>query len=500
MLHPLLRFFKRRARHRNPLDDVLFVWPDGTPFRVRDLLRSVEIKGITGSGKSSGSGNTLLNAIVAHPRSTLVIIGQKPEDKDNALDLFARHGKLDRLIVIEEGGEHKCDFFDDELKSGRADARALTEFMGVLSEGQGAAQAGGRENDRFWRSLEDRIEYNAIEAVRQGTGNVTAPDLMEFIATAAYGPAQLSNERLVDRHGNEGESPFETWAKGFHYRTMMAAEKRAKTPVESHDYQVFRNFWGREFVNMDDRTRSNGLAGVTGTLHTAVTGLCRQMTSTGSNVSPRMVDDGYSFFINFPISTYGPTGRYINAGWKYKIQKHILRRTWDTAGYFNVLFCDEFQESMTSLDANYLLQARSHGGCLVALTQTIHSEYSQLGGQAGQHKADMLIGNYGLHIYHLSDPKTAQYASDLLGQRREIFVGVTPGTPRATFGGEIFGNNPASFSISQQYQPVLQPRVLMSGLRTGGPANGYVVDGVVIRTGEPFRDGNNYQFVEFYQK
>src|SRR4051812_4078228 len=63
------------------LDDVLFSWPDKTPFTVRDMLRAVEIKGTTGSGKSSGSGKFFTEAIVKHPRSSCLIIAQKPEDK-----------------------------------------------------------------------------------------------------------------------------------------------------------------------------------------------------------------------------------------------------------------------------------------------------------------------------------------------------------------------------------------------------------------------------------
>src|SRR5262245_38073285 len=113
LLHPLLRYFNRRPQNRDPLDDVLFRWPTGDPWTVRDLLGGgAQVKGATGSGKTSGSGNFLLDRIVAHPRSTVMIVGQKPDDLDNARAIFARHGKLDRLIVIEEGGSHKCNFFD----------------------------------------------------------------------------------------------------------------------------------------------------------------------------------------------------------------------------------------------------------------------------------------------------------------------------------------------------------------------------------------------------
>jgi hypothetical protein len=262
---------------------------------------------------------------------------------------------------------------------------------------------------------------------------------------------------------------------------------------------VFRDFWGKEWPLLDEKPKSSGMAGVMGTLHAACTGLCREMTSTFTNASPRMVDEGYSFFINLPFSSEGATGRYIAGGWKYKLQKHILRRRWNPEGYFTVLWCDEFQESMTSFDANFLVQCRSHGGGLIALTQTIHSEFSQMGGDAGQHKANMLLGNFGLHIFHLSDPTSAQFASSLLGQYERSKISFSPPETR-TPKADIFEGVEAKCNISTEWQPILQPNVLMSGLRTGGAANGYLVDGVVIRPGMPFRNGNNYQIVAFSQK
>jgi hypothetical protein len=82
-------FFRRRDR----LDDRLLTWPSGDPFTVRDMLRSVEVKGVTGSGKSSGSGKALTEAIARHPRSTCLIIAQKPEDKEFYQDIFRRQKK-----------------------------------------------------------------------------------------------------------------------------------------------------------------------------------------------------------------------------------------------------------------------------------------------------------------------------------------------------------------------------------------------------------------------
>jgi hypothetical protein len=233
------------------------------------------------------------------------------------------------------------------------------------------------------------------------------------------------------------------------------------------------------------------------TLSTFNTGLVRLMCSTDTNITPAALDEGVSILINFPFANYGPTGRFIAGDWKYRVQKHILRRHWKPGDYWNVMILDEYQESATECDPRYLAMCRSHGACMFCLTQTIHSEYAAIGGQ-GHHKADQLLSNFGLHIFHTVDAQTAAYASGLLGQQRETFINSSPKTDMS-IGEELFGTGGCSMSISESYQPVLQPAVFMSGLRCGGPPS-YCVDGIVIRSGEPFSNGENWQLVSFSQK
>jgi hypothetical protein len=275
--------FRKHKRPHDPLDDMLFQWPDGSPFTVRHMLRSVEVKGITGSGKSSGSGAHFLRSLIAHPRATLLIIAQKPEEKEVVQEMFARAGKRDRLIVFEEGGRWRTNFFETEMKAG-ADARGLVEFLTTLGEALDAGQAGGHgSNDQFWRKSEERLTYNTVEAIRQGTGSISAPAMLDFITTALYNPQTLSDEALR-----------EAWKKKFHYQVMQAGAAREKNQIEAADWQVLQAYWSQEFVYMDDKPRSSILAGVMNTLHNANTGLSRLMTSTTTNVTPTAFDEGYS--------------------------------------------------------------------------------------------------------------------------------------------------------------------------------------------------------------
>jgi hypothetical protein len=491
MLRKIRRMLaKQKHRQHSLLDDVLFVLPDGTRFHVRDMLRSVEVKGITGSGKSSGSLLFFLMALAAHMGATLLIIAQKPEEREEVQEVFARARKLDKLIIVDKDAKQRTNFFDTEMRAPGADARSMVEFLTVMKESLSGGRTGGGTNDEFWRLGEERMLFNAVEAVRQGTGGINAPAMMDFLSTAPTSPQMLANPELRA-----------AWEKKFHYKTMLAADHRRKTEIEAHDFHVVSDYWANEYVNFDPEPRGNILAGVMNTLHTASTGLARLITSTHTDITPAVFDDGYSVLIDFPYSEFGPTGRYIAGGWKHLTQKHILRRKWKPPAYYNVIICDEFQESVTEMDARYLAQCRSHGGAMLCLTQTIHSEYGSIGGaHQGHHKADSLLANFGTHIYHTVDPKTAQFASDLLGQRRELFINTTMQPNGDELFDVIMGRSQISVSTNESYQPILQPALLQGGLRTGGAANDYCVDAVIIRLGEKFANGENYQFMTFHQR
>ena len=117
-----------------------------------------------------------------------------------------------------------------------------------------------------------------------------------------------------------------------------------------------------------------------------------------------------------------------------------------------------------------------------------------------EHEAKALLTNFGVKIVHTTgDGETATYASDLLGKKKRRKITYNPKQPES-MGEEIFGQSTGTCSLSEDWEPVLQPRAFMSGLRTGGKANGYMVDGIVIRSGEPFHSGENWLLVEFSQK
>ena len=63
------------------------------------------------------------------------------------------------------------------------------------------------------------------------------------------------------------------------------------------------------------------------------------------------------------------------------------------------------------------------------LTQSLHSYYGALTGDAGRNQADALLTNFSTRIMHaIGDAKTAEWASEMLGRELESFVGCDLGS------------------------------------------------------------------------
>jgi hypothetical protein len=466
------------------LERPLCHWTKRDPFTLRELLQSVAIFGKTGSGKSSGSGMMLARAITRLPRSGGLILVSKPEDRAFWVQRFREAGRLADLVIFGPREPARCNFIEFEMQQG-GDTRALVDFLMVTGEALTKGTHEGK-NQAFWEQAKKRLLYNAIEPIRQAWGKITIPDIHEFITTAAYDVGTIKDNNR-----------FAAWKRGYHFKTMDAASQKQKTSIEAHDFNMIGTYWAKRFIGMDPEQRSSIIEDVTNVLHTYNAGIAREMVSTTSTITPAAMAQGKWVLVDFPLDVYSESGKIIMHGWKYITQKSILRRHTNQNDAVIVIHADEAQEMVSSFDASFLAKCRSHLGCMIYLTQSIHS---YLGGmkEGGEHAAKAFLTNFGTQVFHtLGDAQSAEYASSLLGKRRETFISTQP-RQEASAGEMLFGHVPAGGSLSEQYQPVLQPAVFLSGLRSGG--RNKVVDGIVVRPGDGFANGQNWLRVEFSQE
>ncbi len=279
----------------------------------------------------------------------------------------------------------------------------------------------------------------------------------------------------------------------------MTAYECNKTPTEQHDFDMARDYWLSEFPNMADKTRSSIMTGVMGVLAVFNTGVVRDLVSTTTNVSPADMFAGKFVLVDMSPAEWGDIGNFVAAGWKYLTQKMVLRRHAIESSNPVCIWCDEAQMYVNSHDSHYLAQCRSHRGCMVYLTQSLHSYYSALKGETGKHQADALLSQFMHKVFHaLGDVQTAEWASGLIGKTLTTFTGGSM-APQDTIADELCGRGRFTGSFSQHYEKILQDNEF-SNLRTGGKANGLLCDAILVRSGEPFANGQQWLRTTFSQK
>jgi type IV secretory pathway TraG/TraD family ATPase VirD4 len=473
----------RKPAPASDLDQPLLCWGDDNAFTVRNACENVAVFGKTGSGKSSGSGDTILRALVRHANSGGLILASKPGDREYVRRIFREERDERDLLIMEPGAPYRFNVLDFDRKNG-ADTRQLTQALMTFGETLDRAEGeSGGDRDPFWIGQNRRQIHNAIEIVTAATGAIDPRSLQAFIGGAAL---------------NLEETGDAKWHSGFHCQALLAAKAKAATDIEKNDFDLAEAYWISELPALNDRTRSSINAGVMGLLHVFNTGIVRDLLATSTNISPESLEERKWWLVNFPIVPGDASATFVNTAIKYAVQRHILRRKAGAGDPLLAIWCDEFQKVSNSYDAAFLAECRSHKGCLVALTQSIHSMYANLRGKGGEHQTDSLLTNFGHLIIHtLGDAKSAEYASSILGKRRELFIGTSTG--REEMWDVITGQSRMTMNAHESYEPVLQPAMFLRGLRTGGPPDN-TVDGVVIKAGQPFRNGENYLIAAFGQR
>ena len=476
----------RSRRKQHPLDRVLLKWNDyGDVFRKRDLLQSICVQGASGSGKTSGVGFQLAKSLVADPGISGVIIASKTgEDRAFWQKLFAQSGRANSLIVIAPDLPLGFNWLDWEVRNG-ADSREIANLLMTAGETLKRGEGGGKSQDPFFNVASERMIQKGVEPLRLATGHVDAFDLQRFINGMALTAQQLSTAEFRE---------------GFHCKILEAAYLAARSDIEKSDMEQCLEAWLNEYVNLNDRTRSSISTQVNQILGTFTGGIVRALVSGKSHITPAAIEDGFWILVDMPVSRWGASGQFVNSVWKMAVQRHVLRRVATHDSRIIVTWIDEFQNHVNSFDPTYLAEARSHFGGQVVLTQSLHSYYSALnGGQAAEHSANALLTNFAHRIFcALGDAKSAQWASELCGRSRQVLIGGST-APQQDMWDEMMGRSKFTGSFSEHLENNVEPVAFMHGLKTGGPPS-YMVDAWIIRSGNPFSNGQNWLRTSFSQR
>lgn len=499
----MLGLFKRKQTHQGvkQSSDLLALpltyWSREDAWTLRDAVEGTLILGATGSGKTSGSGRTIARAMLACGFGGLVLTAKA--DERATWEGYCRDtGRLDDLIVVGADNSHRFNFLAHELTRQGAGA-GLTENIVMLFENvmeikdRNRRTSSRNEDGSFWRNRGLMGLRCAVDVLALGTGSVSVPELVKTFLTAPTSLAQVCDPQF-----QESSACF---------RYIKAADARAKTPRQQHDFGVACDHFLLEWPVLDDRTRTNIQATVLGWLDPLNRGLLRELFCTDTTLTPEAVQDGKIMLIDLPVKEYGEVGQFAQVLWKYTFQRSIERRNVRENPRPAFLWADEAQHFLTSYDFQFQATCRSSWVATVLLSQNYSNFVAALSGnEKARVETDSLLANLNTKILHCnSDPGTNEWASRLIGRTLQYRASGNHSHPADDQMSALLGldwareNGTTSGGFSEVMDAEIEPREF-TRLRTGGPPN-WVVDGIVFQNGRVFKaSGRTWLPVQFNQR
>ncbi len=448
------------------LEQPLMMLSPYDPWTISDATQGTFCAGSTGSGKSSGTLNTISKAFLRRGFGGLWLTST-PEERATVVDYCKATGRLGDLIIIEPNSPqpHQLNFMDWESRQGN-EGMGLAENLVVLMTQvnriiQDKQQKSG---EAFWENAQAELLRACCDTLLLAQGKVTLEDVRELIANAPL------TEEMVKK---------DEWMYRFTGTKIWEAQQNARTPQQQHDFEMIERYWTKEFARLNPRTRSAVVSAVTGNFDQLQHGLAWNMMASETTITPDVTyKHGAILLLNLPIQEYFEVGRIIQNIWKFCFQRQILRRNTNEYPRPVFLIADEahYFVNASGFDTSFQAVARRARCATLMLTQNI----SQLQSKLGKEETASWLGNFQTQVFHAqSDVETNQYAANLIGQNYQMASSYGTsrpgdGDPTMTAGGSEqtrYKVMPAEFTV----------------LRKGGYANNLQVDGILYQGGRIFQ-------------
>ena len=441
-------------------------------FAIKDAFEGIQAFGSTGSGKSSGSGKALAQAMLESNFGGLVLTA-KTDERRSWQEYAEKAGRKDDLLIFGPEGNHRFNFLSYELsREGRGAGHVenlVNLFCAVLEAGDRRSGSGGN-SDPYWQRALKQLLRNAIGLMVIATGKVDLPALYRIITSAP-----VNREQAEDT----------AWRKeSLCYALIQKANEGASK--QSEDLALIEAYWLKEFANLAIETRSSIVSMFTSMADCFMKGMLRELFCTTTDFKPEDCFSGKVILIDLPVKEFYELGIFAQALFKYIWQRAVERRIPPDLKREEAqerirpvfLYADESQFFVNQYDALFQSTARSSRACTVYLTQNLPGYQSALGGMDGKAAAETFLGNLQTKIFHANgDPQTNNWAADSIGRGRQfqIYGGMSDaaGQPKGS-------SHNAGGSLVLEF--VVQPQEFTM-LRNGGKDNGFMVDAIIFQGG-----------------
>lgn len=383
----------------------------------RDFAQNIFVTGVTGGGKTTGPGHTLLKTLLLTGAGGIVLCA-KPGEAQEVIALCKKLGRS-RSVMHWHGSNYAFNFLAYALcRLGPDGINGIVEYLMRVVEMMRAASALPAGNgDAFWLDeLRIMLRYSVL-VVFLAQGTLRIADLLKFANSAPTSPEQMADPAW------QATNPF--------FLTCFAL---AAPKLDDATGAQIVAYWRDTFARHDPKLRSNILAGFS-MLDRFNHGWLRDTFCGDTTIVPALCFHGAIIIVDMPRATLGEDGVLGEMLIKDGFQTDVLGRNALAPAQrerYVFLYGDECQEIATERDVNYLAMSRSSRATTIYLTQSLPSMYFKLGGQNAHDRAHALIGNFGIRIFCANHcTETNEWAAKTLGRTLH----------RRDSGSDSFGTN-----------------------------------------------------------
>ncbi len=413
----------------NP-DETLLLLNGQDKFTLRNAFEGIHIFGAPGSGKTSGSGQTIARAFVRAGMGGLVLCS-KPSEVERWQEYALANGRENSVFLFDE--QQGFNFIEYALARYGMDSitNVIGILMRVLDDARKAQGKSGSDDSPFWDESITQLLQHAIPVLYSAYGTVTVESILDFAVNA---PETAEKWKAVAQDVGSNSTAVAL-------RTM-SAEPAKPLPPEARKRLV--SYWMTgEWQKMDVKTRSNVLSSLTSRLGLFRHGRLRDCFCGKTTVIPEMMFHGAIIIMAMPVQANETEGRLGQMVFKYMTQLAIEsrnalpeRRHRDRPVF---MWVDEAHRFISVKDEQFLAECRESRACCVFLSQGLPSYYAALGERETK-RVDGLIGKFSTQIFHQNAcHHTNEYASKIIG--RGIHIRRTQGINRGQSSGGSVGSS-----------------------------------------------------------
>lgn len=514
----------------------------GNKWTIGDACEGVQIFGGTGSGKTSGSGQTLAKAYLQNNFGGLVLT-VKAGDANMWKKYCKDNARAESLIVVDQSETMRFNFLNYLVNKQYSTVNITHVLMSALQK--------TTSESNYWENAKEQLIKNTISLLVLANGSLSIQEMYKLVLNAPKTPEEselVFDPTLRTESAKEGleyfkeiiakieakiEANTSSELEVLNIEELLNDEKEKpviekmeieegtvkieKTAEEKKEeaiklklqkdrvrdnllireyHNLTLDYWKREFPNLDPEPRSSIISMFTALADSLLRGELAGILSSEEPDSfyPEMIFEGSIIVMDLNLKTFKETGKMAQLIFKTIFQMAVERERDNKPNKDTMepifLWIDEAQFFLTKDDVMFQTTARSCKVCSVYLTQNYSNYLAFVGSGREKATVDAFLGVLQTKIFHCqSDPVTNnEFTSSLIGKnyKQKHTKNVSDGFLKGSTSNWMMDYKVLPWQFDQ--------------LKKGGESNNFKVEAYIYNSGKIWNETkDNYGLVEFDQ-